>query len=157
MDYELYTFLKKHIEKELPQIKNVRLFNNQFNREPVENAVLYPLVYIQIVPQEFRELGCAVQQCDYIVTTHLGFESYKDEDTFVLKLKQDLFKVVNRFQNEKFSKLLRIAERPNFDHDNVQLYETDYKTTGKDYKDDNRPTIPVNATASITGSIVTNI
>jgi hypothetical protein len=149
MQLELYNSLKKHIEDNLPEIKSVRLFNNQFMRENIENPFLYPVVFLQFSNQSFRELSQGVQECNLICTTHLGFESYKDEDTYVLQLKQDLYKVVNRFQNEYFTKFLRVGERQNFDHDNCQVYETDYALKGKDYTDDIRPKIQVTTTQGL--------
>lgn len=157
MYLELYTELKKHIANELPNIKNVRLFNNQFNREDVENGFLYPCVMIQFSSQNFRELSQGVQQCDITVTLHLGFESYKDEDTYILEMKQDLYKVVNRFRDGNFSRLSRTAERQNFDHNNIQVYEMDFLTTGNDFRDDIRPTIPVNPFLTLVGSLTSSV
>lgn len=147
MELALYTALKTHILSELgSQLKGgVRLFNNQFENENVENAFLYPIVFLQFQPLEFRELSVGVQQFDMTVTTHLCFESYKDEDTDILNLKQSLYQTVNRFRGGdlNFSRLLRRAERPNYNHSNVQVYETDYFTTGKDFTTDTRPSTSV--------------
>lgn len=158
MELALYNSLRTHILNELgTTLKGgCRLFNNQFENEPEENPFLYPIVFIQFQPQEFRELSVGVQQADYIITTHLGFESYKDEDTDVLQLKQDLYKVVQRFRGGdlNFSKLLRVAERPNYNHPNVQVYETDYFTTVKDFDTDIRPATSVTPVAlDLTGEI----
>ncbi len=155
MEKELYIALKQEIERELPEIKTVRLFNNQFENESTENAFLYPCCLLQFQANGFKELSQGVQQFDMTVTTHLGFESYKDEDVDILRLKQDLYKVVNRFRNEYFSRLLRVDERPNYNHSNVQVYETDYKTTGKDFADDIRPNKDVIATPVVTPTLTT--
>ncbi len=155
MELELYNALKKEIEDKLPEIKTVRLFNNQFESMNVENAFAFPCVMLQFQSSGFRELSQGVQQFDMIITTHLGFESYKDEDTDILRLKQDLFKVVNRFRNENFSRLLRVEDRQNYNHSNYQVFETDYKTTGKDFATDIRPNVEVTATPVLTPSIVT--
>lgn len=157
MQLELYNSLKKHIEDNLPEIKSVRLYNNQFNRENVENPFLFPVVFLEFNTQSFRDLSQGVQEVNLICTTHLGFESYKDEDTYVLQLKQDLYKVVNRFQNEYFSRFLRVAERQNFDHNNCQVYETDYSLKGKDFKDDIRPNIQVQTTYILVPGITASI
>ena len=155
MELELFIALKKEIEDKLPEIKTVKLYNNQFESESVENAFLYPAVMIQFQSNGFKELSQGVQQFDMTVTTHLGFESYKSEDTEVLRLKQDLYKVVNRFRNEYFSRLLRVEERPNYNHNNIHVYETDYKTTGKDFTTDIRPNKDVTTTPVVTPSITT--
>jgi hypothetical protein len=153
MELALYTALKTHILTELPEIKSVRLWNNQPNRESEENAYLFPIVFLQFSPDAFTELSQGVQQANITVTTHLGFESYKDEDTYILTLKQSLYAAVQRFRDGNFSKLLRIAERPNFDHNNIQIYETDYLTVGKDFTVDLRPSTQVTAVSAITATI----
>ena len=128
----VYNELKKALST-IQGIKTVGLWNNQFDRESEENAFLYPCVFIEFNNSGFKDLTVGVQQFDSIITLHLGFESYKDEDTFILQLKQDVYKKVHTLQcGVSASKLLRIDERQNFDHSNVQDYQTDYKTTIKD-------------------------
>ena len=123
----------KNVLGNVQGLKTVGLWNNQFERESEENAFLYPCCFIEFNNDNFKDLTQSVQQYDSIITLHIGFESYKDEDTFVLQLKQDIYKSVHTLQcGVSASKLLRVAERQNFDHTNVQDYQVDYKTTIKD-------------------------
>lgn len=158
MELELYTALKNEIKTALPEIKHIGLYNNQFERSnglnPSENAFLYPCVFIQFSQSDFKDLSLGVQQFNLTVTTHLGFESYKNEDTDVLRLKQDLYKVVQRFRNGYFARLSRIAERQDFDHNNIQVYVTDYLTSGKDFDKDIRPTVPI-STGTTLNTVIT--
>lgn len=154
MEKDLYIALKQEIQKKLPKIKTVALFNNQFEHENEEIAFLYPCVFIQFSPVGFKDLSMGVQQVEMTLTTHLGFESYKNEDTDVLELKQELYKVVHRFQNGYGSMLTRIAERGNYDHNNVQVYETDYKVTINDFTADTRATKTISATPVVTAEVV---
>lgn len=156
MEKEIYIALKQEIESNLPKLKKVALFNNQFENESVENPFEYPCCFLQFSPVNFKDLTMGVQQVEITLTTHLGFESYKDEDVDVLDLKQELYKVVQRFQylNGNMSMFTRIAERPNYDHNNIQVYETDYKFTVKDFTADIRPTKTVTATPVITATVV---
>lgn len=128
----VYNKLKEQLSM-IQGLKTVGLWNNQFERESEENAFLYPCCFIEFNNEKFVDLTQGVQQFDSIITLHLGFESYKDEDTFILQLKQDVCRAIHTLQcGVSASKLLRVAERQNFDHDNVQDYQTDYKTTIKD-------------------------
>lgn len=134
-------------------IKHVALYNNQLERENIENAYLCPACFIEFNNENFVDLTQGVQQFDSIVTVHLVFESYKDEDTFILQLKQDVYKATHTLQcGVSASKLLRVAERQDFDHDNVQDYQTDYKTTIKD-----ADASPVNRTATPILTLTTTI
>lgn len=154
MEKELYIALKKEINKKLPKIKTVGLFNNQFESENKENAFLYPCVFIQFQPNDFKDLSMGVQQFEMTITAHLGFESYKDEDVEILEIKQELYKVMQRFQDGYFSMMTRVAERPNYNHDNIHVYETDYKVTGKDFTADTRNTKEKSLTPVVTTSVV---
>lgn len=128
----IYNKLKEKLSL-IQGLKHVALWNNQFERENEENAFLYPCCFIEFNNSNFVDLTLGVQQFDSIITLHLGFESYKDEDTFILQLKQDVYKAIHTLQcGVSASKLLRVDERQNFDHDNVQDYQMDYKTTIKD-------------------------
>lgn len=148
----VYNELKRELSN-IPGIKTVGLWNNQFEREKEENAFLFPCCFIEFNNSNFKDTTRGVQQFDSIVTLHLGFESYKDEDTFILQLKQDVYKKVHTLQcGDSASKLLRIDERQNFDHDNIQDYQTDYKTTIKD-ADATPESINKTATLTLTATI----
>ena len=75
----LYTEIKTELEA-ITGIKYVRLWNNQFERENVNEAFRYPCCLIEFEPTECRDLLNGVQQYDFVVCIHLGFESYKTED-----------------------------------------------------------------------------
>ncbi len=159
MELELYTALKAEIKNQIPEIKHVGLFNNQFvhsnGAERDEHPFLYPCVFIEFSNQVFTDLLVGVQEVELIVSTHLGFESYKDEDTDILRIKQDLYSVVQRFRNEYFARLTRVAERQDFDHNNIQVYVTDYLTRGKDFTKDLRPTTSVTPTLFVSATTIT--
>ena len=141
----LYTELRTQLET-IPELKWVRLWNNQFEREETENPFLFPCCFIEFKPSTYSDLTNGVQQYDMIVTLHLGFESYKDEDIDVLDLKQKIYKKVQRFQSSYFAMLSRVEERQNFDHDNIQDYEIDFRTSGKDFEADTRAITPATIT-----------
>lgn len=121
----------KQVLSSIQGVKTVGLWNNV--DESKDNAFLYPCIFIEFNNSDFVDLTQGVQQFNSIITLHLGFESYKDEDTFILQLKQDIFKNIHTLQcGVSASKLLRVSERQNWDYDNAQFYEIDFKTTIKD-------------------------
>ena len=141
---DLYTEIRTKLEA-ITGIKYVRLWNNQFERENVNEAFQYPCCLIEFEPTECRDLLNGVQQYDFVVCIHLGFESYKTEDIDILDLKQQVYIVLNRFASttNMFSYLSRESETQNFDHDNIQDYQIRFKVTGKDFDGDTRPNTPV--------------
>ena len=126
--------------KTLKSLKGVRLWNNQPANESQENSFLYPCVFIEFMPSEYQQKGNAVQQYQMVVRLHICFESYKDQDTSILTLVDDVFKKTHYQQFGDFAKLKRINEEQNFDHNNVQDYMQDYQTQGQDDLVDSRPT-----------------
>lgn len=153
MELELYTYIKNKIATNLPSVKTFGLYNNQFQRtdEGKQNAFLFPAVFISFTKNNFSDLSQGVQEFDLTVTTHLGFEMYNekhnDKDLEILTLKQDLYEVMQRLKTGYFSRLSRTQETQDFDHDNIQVYTTEYQTYCKDYTKDIRPVIEVTVTA----------
>jgi hypothetical protein len=134
----LYNEIKTALEA-ITGIQHVSLWNNQFANENQENAFLYPCVFIQFTDSNFQDLTKGVQMYDCLITLHIGFESYEDTDTDILTLKQTIFAAMHRLQTSTTATMLmRVDERQNFDHSNVQAYEQDYKVTVKDFTADNR-------------------
>lgn len=122
-------------------IKHVALWNNQLINENQENAFLYPAVFIEFANENFNNLTQGIQQWDSMVTLHVCFESYKDEDIDVLNLKDLVYSTIHTKQYTNFaSKMLRIDEEQNFDHPNIQDYMQMYRITFKDFGVDSRAT-----------------
>lgn len=165
-DRNIFRALKTHILDNMPEIKGVRLWNSQISHllrdKPDENPVLFPCVYIQMTPGNFKDLPVGIQEFDMEITTHLCFKTQITDDETILDLKEELYSTVHRFRFGNYSYLLRRDELPDFDHGNVLDYQTVYTTHGRDYKADKRNldnTIyidPVVSGVSITFSAVTN-
>lgn len=129
----LYTGLKADLTA-ISGIKYVALWNNQLERESIEQPFLYPAIFIEFLPSNFRDKGnkASSQEYDLTVRLHICFESYKDEDTDILTLKQNVWQTVHRKQYGVFGNLMRRNEEQNFDHPNIQDYIQDYATLGND-------------------------
>lgn len=129
----LYNSLKTDLLT-ISGIKKVDLWNNQLERENVEVPLLFPSIFIQFMPSEYRDKGKngLTQEYDLTVRLHICFESYKDTDTDILTLIDTVFQTVQTKQYGYFGKLLRRNEEQDFDHNNVQDYIQDYKTLGHD-------------------------
>jgi len=135
MQLEYYNALKVQVET-LTALKKVGLWNNQFERESENVSFNYPCCWIEFTDILYMDYLKGVQKYSMTVNFHLGFKSEKTEDTDILQLKQDLHLILQTFQTDYNSKLLRRAEIQNFDHDNVQEYILSYETSGKDYFED---------------------
>lgn len=137
----LYNSLKADLVA-ITGIKHVALWNNQLERENIENPFLYPAIFIEFMPSTFRDKGKAAisQEYDMVVRLHVCFESYLDEDTTILTLLDNVWQTVHTKQYGIFGKLLRRNEEQNYDHPNVQVYIQDYATLGNENKTTNTTT-----------------
>ena len=150
MQLALYNLLRARIET-LTSLKYVRLWNNQFEREDVNVAFGYPCCFIEFAEVSGLDILNGLQQVSMNVNLHLGFESYKTEDTAILQLKQDLNALVHMWSTPNNTKLLRRAEVQNFDHTNIQEYIITYSVMGLDTTVGTLPTTLANV-----GTLITN-
>lgn len=148
MQLELFNALKTKIET-ITALKIVGLWNNQYDRENENVSFGYPNCFIEFTDIVYSELLQGIQRYSMTVNLHLGFESYKTEDTAILQLKQDLQAVVHYFQQGANTKMLRRGETQNFDHNNVQEYIISYAVTGKDDSTSKLPSTDAEVTTLI--------
>jgi hypothetical protein len=92
------------------------------------------------------------QQGTLSINLHLGFESYKTEDTEVLQLKQDLNALVHNWSTPYNSRFLRRSEVQSFDHTNIQEFIITYTMQGFDYTASSLPITSAMVTLLITNN-----
>jgi hypothetical protein len=162
---KLYTELKRVISA-VQGVKYVGLYNSQYIQPGKHDHPNYTAVYLQFTPSNFRDLGGSVNVQDYdcVVTVHTVFESYKIDAIEVLDMVEKIHVALSQFEPIKsdddlthFSKLLRIDERPDNDHDVLQIHQTDYKTKVRDYSADIRFQRTITITPTITSTFVDEI
>ena len=148
MNKELYLGIKAQLEATVPELKTIRLFNNQFahsNNETGkdEQAFLYPCCFIEFMSIDFTTSTTLLQSFTGIIRLHIGFESYNLEDLDVLTLKQKIYTKLSGFQVSSiktFGKMIRLHEETDTDHDNIYIYIQDYQMSGKDCEFSSRDT-----------------
>lgn len=140
MTKDLYINLRKQILHYLPDVKHVALWNNQFNHSNGinengrnETPFNYPCIFLEFNDFEFRQLSMGVQEFDFILTVHTGFKSFENDDTTALDLLEQIYWVVERFQQGSFVRMTRISETWDTDKTNINITRTKYRGYGKDY------------------------
>jgi len=139
MQLTLYNALKTRLEA-VTALKYVALWNNQFEREDVNVSFNYPCAFIEFTDISYVDDLQLRQRCAMTVNIHVGFESYKTEDTSILTLKQTINKALHGKSLPNITKMLRRSETQNFDHTNVQEYIIGYEITGLDVESLDLPT-----------------
>lgn len=140
MQLSIYNDLKQRIST-LAALKYVALWNNQFEREDVNVPFGYPCCFIEFADTSYIDDLNLRQRGTLQINIHLGFESYKTEDTDILQLKQDLNELIHGWSTPNNTKFLRRSETQNFDHTNIQDYIISYQVTGLDITSVNLPTV----------------
>jgi len=140
MQLAIYNDLKQRIST-LAALKYVALWNNQFEREDVNVPFGYPCCFIEFADTSYVDDLNLRQRGTLQINIHLGFESYKTEDTDILQLKQDLNELIHGWSTINNTKFLRRSETQNFDHTNIQDYIISYQVTGLDISSVNLPTV----------------
>lgn len=139
---DLYLCIREQIECNTP-IKHVRLFNNQFNRDSQEHAFPYPNAFIEFNRIEWEGQPGGQQTAQVEIIIHQGFNSLKDEDIGMYDTVQLTYLALQGFQGAFFTRLNRIEEVQDTDHDGVTVWQTRYITGITDQSaNDNRNRTP---------------
>lgn len=151
MQLAIYNALKARIST-LQSLKYVALWNNQFEREDVNVPFNYPCCFIEFPAADYIENLQGQQQGTMTIALHLGFESYKTEDTDILQLKQDLNQLIHGWSTPYNSKFLRRSEVQSNDHTNIQEFIITYTMQGFDYSASSLPTTEADVNTLITNN-----
>jgi hypothetical protein len=151
MQLAIYNQLKARIST-LQSLKYVALWNNQFEREDINIPFNYPCCFIEFPSADYIENLQGQQQGTMSIALHLGFESYKTEDTDILQLKQDLNALIHGWSTPYNSRFLRRSEIQSADHTNIQEFIITYTMQGFDYSAIDGPTTEVLVTTLVTNN-----
>lgn len=156
----LYQSLRARVET-LPEIKWVRLFNDQFNKsnnddtaQNTEDAFPYPCVFIEF-PEDNApsSSGFGAKRLDVLVRIYIGFESYKLDDLAVFDVALAVQQCLEGYKENGFTDLTYEAQRMDYDHNNVYIYQFDFRTQWSDeslYTKRNDIAAPSNLTLDVT-------
>lgn len=136
MNGDFYSSIKAQLTAEVPELKTIRLFNDQFNHsndQRDEAPFLYPCVFIQFIDIQTADLTQNVQQANFTTRIHFGFENYEDEDVTMFALKAKIYKALQHFGANFFGPMVRVSEEQDHEHNNIYIYLIDFQTSGKDY------------------------
>jgi hypothetical protein len=144
--------LKARLIEQVPELKTVDLFNNQYARsnndnteENTQEAFDYPSCFISFEDITWSGTSSGAQKANLIVRLHIGYSNLMSS-LGVFDLVSDIHVALQGFGDptSKFQTLKRESERPNYDHNNVYVYEVDYRTAFLDDSTYNRkPYTPI--------------
>lgn len=106
--------------------KTIQLWRENLINENIEQPFLYPACFIEYLTSDYMELSGGLQSFDLTVRLHICFESFKDEDTDILRLVDAVYAKMQLKQYSTYGKMKRRNEDQNFNHDMRQDYMQDY-------------------------------
>jgi hypothetical protein len=135
---DLYLAIKDRLIDQVKALKHIRLYNNQFDRETVEEAWAYPCAFIEFNQMLHEAAAYNQQRSNFVVRVYVGFESLKTEDLEIFDLVQEIYIALQGYSGQLFSSLQRIEETQDTDHDNVIVWQIDFSTMVSDCVSDPR-------------------
>lgn len=136
----LYQILRERIESQCASIKHVRLFNDQFNKSNNDNidnniqeAFQYPCAFISFpTDNPVSSSGFGAKRLDVLVNIKIGFESYKLEDLEMFDIAEEVQEALENYSTDGMTGLTYEGQRMDYDHNNVYIYEFDFRTQWSD-------------------------
>lgn len=123
-------------------IKTTGLWNNQFDNESLERAKNYPAVYVEFtsipwdkthhIPNRDSSVGNVndeQQAHDTVITLHCGFSELKSATEVFAAIDATLeliYFAVHGISGTQYTKVVRIAERQDTDHDRITDWQMDF-------------------------------
>ncbi len=158
MKREYHKELCAAIKNRVPQMRFVGYFNDQYNKEKQEQSIDDPSCLLSYKPQDFKNPsgGLGLQNYNLLVTAYISITNYADAGDEILDFAEQVNQVMHMFVPSSalntFGKLVRVDERPNYDHDQRIVHEIDYLVEVRDFTCDKRNTKEVTATPVVTAT-----
>lgn len=107
-----------------------KLFNNQFENMEEQQEQTFPnlSIFMEFLePVDVSSVGGGVQYYDAVVRFHLYLISYELEDLDMFTYKQELHAKLQGFYPTDCSRMNRIAESPDQNHNGYMVWKLDYQ------------------------------
>ena len=144
-----------------PLYKTIMLWNNQTDHVLQDKNDSYPWLspacFIEFNNITCQNLGkkAEVQHCEYDVVLHIVHDLRMNEDTAILESKLKTYQTIQLLEfgttEPTTGRLTRIAENPNYDNNELIMFEQTYHSNYKDFS-----AIPTLGSAILTPVITTS-
>ena len=148
MTTEIYNRIKAELGTingvdNFPLYKTIMLWNSQTSHVLADANDSYPWLspacFIEFNNITCENLGkkAQVQHCEYDVVLHIVQDLRMNEDTSILETKLKTYKVMQVLEfgvaDPTTGRLTRTAENPNYDNNELIIFEQTYRSAYKDY------------------------
>ena len=146
---DVFVALRTKLFADIPDLKTVRKWNNQFERMNEESAFDFPCVFIDFSTLASNDLSQGIRTINFVITLYLGFERLDlsqggvkyngvvmEEELGFFEFQNDVYKSVNHFRPAGCSALQAQDDRTDADHNNVYVHQMDFICSGIDQATD---------------------
>ena len=121
--------------KEIPELKYVRVFNNQFQylEDGETYAFPFPCAFLEVLPQNYTPLLNGFSQSDVDFRIHIGHEQYDsldgnmEQNLDVFDLRNLVLQKLVLFKPSMCSELFVVNEEQDYTHTGVYHYIIDFR------------------------------
>lgn len=146
----VYQEVKSKLVTDVPELKTLRLWNNQVSNENIENAFNYPAVFIEFADLEYSNENAGLQTITGLLRVHIVQEEYRTENELNLDFIDKIAAALNGYQTDTIVKpLIRVSEVQDTNHNNLIIWEQDY-----DFKANDCTSSKYNGAIEIAGGVV---
>jgi hypothetical protein len=149
-------------------LKQIDLFNHQFENESIEDPLAFPCIYIEFLPINWVNQGNKVKTADLQFILHLGQESIpetgsretasmRNQGLAHLNLVEQVVKLLEGFTQPGFSGLINTIIEPGNKHDGVIIHKIHYQTFITETAFKNNTTLLSNVKAKVLLDIPPNV
>lgn len=118
-------------------LKHVRVFNNQFDQLETGDTITFPFpcAFVEVLPQQFGQLGGGYQQSDVDFRIHIGHEQYDagggtfEQNLDVFDLRDAVYQALAGYRPTMCGELFKVNEQQDYTHTNVYHYIMDFRTS----------------------------
>ena len=133
MTRELIEQIFSRITTELPEVKKVGLFNDDFEKQNdgIKSGLNFPAVFVSFPDGcEWIPNVSGVQRTeDFRVKFHIGAKFYNDASVLdIFDLKEKMFETFHKWQPENGSSFVRGVEMPDENRGNFYVFEQEFST-----------------------------
>ena len=137
----LRDYILNEIKTRLPDLRDVRMWNNQFNHSNNDDTDLndeeafdYPCCFVEFEIQETRPVSLGVVYVDLLIRLHLGIENYSDERPLDYDVIDNVSQAMHGMRGSstdtvQFSSLQESNIIPDTEFNNITVTVLEYRTT----------------------------
>lgn len=128
--YEIYLDIKERLKSEVPEIREVSIYNSQYEYEELYAQLTYPHVLVSFEDGvTFEQSNNGVKSGPAQIKLYIGFESMANEDfAKVFELKSRVCAAIEELTGDTFSGMERVADRYDSDHTNCYVWNSIFNT-----------------------------